>query len=169
MRCLHDSVLCAIADFRDESTFPLLYDNRAENAYADLNGLSKEMAINYLFGGLEAGIGRLLGWGGRAFQIATYDVEVTAANGARITGFTEHGWSRAAGEGTAGVPGVRAGVKKEAILDALKNPKSIKSGPEKLGHSYEVSNGNDARVVVNPQSGEIVSVNPTSSAGALER
>jgi RHS repeat-associated protein len=145
------------------------YKNRAEQANAFATDLFKSMALNYAFGAGELGIGRLFGLGGTAFRIATYDVEVTAANGTRITGFTEHGWSRAAGEGAAGTPGVRAGVKQEAILDALKNPTKIISGLDKEGRPFETFVGKDAKVVVNPESGKIVSVNPTSRAGGLTR
>jgi hypothetical protein len=65
-----------------------------------------------------------------------------------------------------GVAGTRAGTRPEAILDALKNPESIKSGVDSLGRPYQVFTGQNARVVVNPQSGKIVSVNPTSGAEA---
>jgi hypothetical protein len=92
--------------------------------------------------------------------------EITAADGTKITGFNKHGIDRAVGEGAPGVKGVRAGTRPQAILDALKNPKSIRSGVDAQGRPYKVFTGKDARVVVNPQSGEIVSTNPTSGAGA---
>jgi hypothetical protein len=60
----------------------------------------------------------------------------------------------------------RAGTRPQAILDALKNPKRIISGVDSLGRPYEVFIGEHARVVVNPQTGKIVSVNPLSGIGA---
>jgi RHS repeat-associated protein len=93
-------------------------------------------------------------------------VEIVAQNGTKITGFTEHGVERAVGEGAAGTPGVRAGTKPQAILDALKNPQKITSGVDSKGRPFQIFTGKDARVIVNPQSGKIVSVNPVSAAGA---
>jgi RHS repeat-associated protein len=93
-------------------------------------------------------------------------LEIQASDGTVITGFTEHGLDRAVGEGASGMAGTRAGTKPDAILDALKNPKSIKGGIDSQGRPYKVFTGQNARVVVNPQTGLIVSVNPTSGAGA---
>jgi len=51
-------------------------------------------------------------------------------------------------------------------LDALKNPiKAIKNGVDPRGRPYRIYQGRDARVVVNPETGQIVSVNPSSAAG----
>jgi RHS repeat-associated protein len=86
---------------------------------------------------------------------------IVAQNGTRITGFTSHGIDRVIGD-----TAKRAGTKPQAILDALKNPKSIKSGVDNLGRPFEIFTGQNARVVVNPQTGQIVSVNPLSGAGA---
>jgi len=92
--------------------------------------------------------------------------EVTAANGTKVTGFTTHGVDRAVGEGAPGAPGVRAGTRPEAILDALKSPKSVQTGVDSQGRPFQIFTGQNARVIVNPESGKIVSVNPTSAAGA---
>jgi hypothetical protein len=62
--------------------------------------------------------------------------------------------------------GVRAGTRPQAILYALKNPESIKNGVDSQGRPYKMFVGKDAEVVVNPQSGNIVSVRPTSGTGA---
>ncbi|MFQ3649979.1 MAG: RHS repeat-associated core domain-containing protein [Gemmataceae bacterium] len=86
---------------------------------------------------------------------------IVAQNGTRITGFTRHGINRAIGDGAG-----RAGTTPAAILDALKNPKSITSGVDQLGRPFQIFTGQNARVVVNPQTGQIVSVNPLSGAGA---
>jgi len=40
------------------------------------------------------------------------------------------------------------------------------SGVDQQGRPFEIFTGKDARVVVNPQSGKVVSVNPMSGAGA---
>ena len=52
-----------------------------------------------------------------------------------------------------------------SILDALKNPNSIKSGVDKLGRPFQTFEGGGARVIVNPETGQIVSVNPIGGAG----
>jgi hypothetical protein len=96
---------------------------------------------------------------------ATQNLEIVAADGTKITGYTKHGAERALGDGPAGTPGVRAGTKPRAILDAIKNPKSIKSGIDKFGRPFRTFVGQDAKVVVNPSTGKIVSVNPLSTAG----
>ncbi len=86
---------------------------------------------------------------------------IVAQDGTKVTGFTEHGVNRAVGD-TAG----RAGTKPEAIVDALKNPKKVVSGVDTKGRPFKIFTGKDARVVVNPQTGRVVSVNPLSGAGA---
>jgi hypothetical protein len=40
-------------------------------------------------------------------------------------------------------------------------------GIDKLGRPFQIFRGADARVIVNPQTGQIVSTNPLSAAGAL--
>jgi RHS repeat-associated protein len=85
---------------------------------------------------------------------------IVAANGTKILGYTKHGIDRAIGDA-----GKRAGTKATSILDALKNPKSIKSGVDELGRPFQTFEGSSARVVVNPETGQIVSVNPIGGAG----
>jgi hypothetical protein len=86
---------------------------------------------------------------------------IVAQNGTKVTGFTEHGVDRAIGD-----TAKRAGTTPRAILDALKNPQKIDSGVDKFGRPFQRFFGKDARVVVNPQTGKVVSVNPLSGAGA---
>jgi hypothetical protein len=88
--------------------------------------------------------------------------DIVAANGTNITNFTGHAVDRAIGDGLK-----RAGVGPQAILDALKNP--LKIGDvrvDQLGRQSQRFIGREAEVVVNPQTGSIVSVNPTSSSKA---
>jgi hypothetical protein len=51
-------------------------------------------------------------------------------------------------------------------LDALKNPAKIAEGVDKQGRPFQIFTGGNARVVVNPETGQIVSVNPLSRLGA---
>jgi hypothetical protein len=88
---------------------------------------------------------------------------IVASNGTRITGFTRHGVNRAIGDAAE-----RAGTRPQAILDALKNPtREIVEGIDKQGRPFQIFHGADARVIVNPQTGQIVSTNALSAAGAL--
>jgi RHS repeat-associated protein len=94
-------------------------------------------------------------------QVAKNATEIVAKDGTKITGLVKHGVNRAIGDGAK-----RAGTRPEAILDALKNPTTIKEGVDKLGRPFKIFEGTNARVVVNPQTGKIVSTNPLSGAGA---
>ena len=85
---------------------------------------------------------------------------ITTKDGTKVTGYTDHGLDRAIGDG-----GNRAGTKPEAILDALKNPTKIKEGIDDRGRPFKVYQGTTARVVINPETGEIVSTNPLSRKG----
>lgn len=97
------------------------------------------------------------------FAGAAGSAGIVASNGTRITGFTAHGVHRAIGDAAK-----RAGTRPQAILDALKNPtREIVEGIDKLGRPFQIFRGADARVIVNPQTGQIVSTNPLSAAGAL--
>jgi len=85
---------------------------------------------------------------------------ITTQNGIRINGFTGHGVDRAIGDSF-----TRAGVRPQAILDALRNPLRINPVvTDNLGRSSQRFIGRIAEVVVNPSSGRIISVNPTSSS-----
>jgi RHS repeat-associated protein len=86
---------------------------------------------------------------------------ILAANGTRVTGLTRHAVHRAIGNGAE-----RVGTRPQAVLNALKNPKRIVDGVDDLGRPYQVFHGGEARVVVNPRTGRIVSMNPLSRAGA---
>ena len=84
---------------------------------------------------------------------------IKTANGTEIKGFTGHGVNRA----------IERGVKPSAIKDAIKNP--LKVGEvvtDKLGRQSQRYVGKTAEVVVNPQVGKIVSVNPTSTKKATK-
>jgi RHS repeat-associated protein len=72
--------------------------------------------------------GKLLGKVVAARRIAAAEKAIVAANGTKITGYATHGLNRAIGDGAQ-----RAGTKVGSVLDALKNPKSIKSGVDELG------------------------------------
>ncbi|MBL8532043.1 MAG: hypothetical protein JNK94_09935 [Hyphomonadaceae bacterium] len=80
--------------------------------------------------------------------------------GVRITGFVRHGINRAIGDG-----GRRAGVSTRAWRDALANPRSVTSGVDAAGRPFQVYTGHSARVVINPQTGQIASMNPLGRAG----
>jgi RHS repeat-associated protein len=111
----------------------------------------------------EVGCGVVFPLGELGFSEGT----ITAADGTIVEGVVDHGVGRMIGDGPAGVSGVRAGTRVEAIEDALLNPtKNIKSGVDSLGRPFKVFIGKDAKVVVNPVTRSIVSVNPLSRAGA---
>jgi hypothetical protein len=67
---------------------------------------------------------------------------------------------RAVGDG-----GKRAGASPAAIHGALTAPKKITSQIDAKGRAATVYKGNDARVVVNPDTGKIISVNPINRNG----
>ena len=82
---------------------------------------------------------------------------ISTENGIEITGFTRHGLNRA----------IERGVKTDGILDAVKNPlKTGKVVTDKLGRQSQRFIGKQSEVVVNPENGKIISVNPTSSKKA---
>ena len=86
---------------------------------------------------------------------------IVAKDGTEITGLTKHGVDRVIGAGAK-----RAGTQPDAILDAVKNPTKIKEGVDNLGRPFKVYTGESARVVINPETGKIVSTNPLSREGA---
>lgn len=111
--------------------------------------------------GALVGVSKALGRAPGAFtRGSTASSRIVTSNGIEITGLTRHGINRAIGDG-----GSRAGVRPEAILDAMKNPLKIIEGVDDLGRPFHVFHGASARVVVNPQSGRVVSMNPLSRAG----
>ena len=124
-----------------------------------------------LIGGL---IGGATGWLGKQWVTmfgrevtevvaAKGGAEIIASNGIKITGFTGHGVNRAIG--SVG----RQGVSPSSILDALKNPLKINNiVTDQLGRQSQRFIGQFGEVVVNPQTGRIISVNPTSSSKAAK-
>jgi hypothetical protein len=79
--------------------------------------------------------------------------------GGRITGFTRHGLDRV----------IQRGVKPEAILDAAKNPLKVgKVVTDNFGRMSQRYIGRSAEIVINPNSGKIISANPTSSSKAAK-
>jgi RHS repeat-associated protein len=90
---------------------------------------------------------------------AATQVDIVAANGIKVKGFAGHAVIRA----------IQRGVKPKAILDALKNP--LKVGEiviDNLGRASQRLIGRSAEVVINPETGRIISVNPTSSSKATK-
>ncbi len=47
----------------------------------------------------------------------------------------------------------------------LKKPSKISGGVDTLGRPFEIFTGRNARVIVNPQTGQIISVNPLNKGG----
>jgi RHS repeat-associated protein len=94
-------------------------------------------------------------------RVTEEGIGIIAQDGTTITGFTGHGVQRAIGDSAD-----RAGTTPQAILDALKNPNKIVEGVDSQGRPFKIYTGQDARVVINPQTGKVVSVNPRSGAGA---
>ncbi|PCH75101.1 MAG: type IV secretion protein Rhs [Flavobacteriaceae bacterium] len=82
---------------------------------------------------------------------------VTAANGVKVSGFTKHGLNQK----------MNRGVKSSSVLDAVKNP--LKTGGvkvDRVGRPSQRFTGAKAEVAVNPQTGKVVSTNPTSTKKA---
>src|SRR5690606_34941282 len=84
---------------------------------------------------------------------------IKAANGLEIKGFAKHGLNRA----------IERGLSPKSILEALKDP--LKTGEviiDNLGRQSQRFIWKNAEVVVNPKSGQIISVNPTSTKKAAK-
>jgi RHS repeat-associated protein len=78
----------------------------------------------------------------------------TQAVAGKITGFTEHGINQI----------IERGIKPTSILDAIKNPLQIRSIViDELGRPSQRFIGREAEVVINPETGRVISVNPTST------
>ena len=86
--------------------------------------------------------------------------EIIAKDGTKIKGFTKHGVDRVIGDTRK-----RAGVTPDDIMDTIKNPKKITRGENERG-AFIRYQGAKARVVVNPETGKIISVNPSSKKGS---
>ena len=87
-------------------------------------------------------------------------LNIVTSTGVRVTGYTRHGFQMLRGIGTP-----RGGVSGAAWRDAIANPRSVKTGVDAAGRPFQVFVGRSARVVVNPNTGKIVSMNPLSRAG----
>jgi RHS repeat-associated protein len=87
---------------------------------------------------------------------------IVAKNGVEIKSMARHAVDRAIGDG-----GKRASVGPKEILDSLKNPLKItETKTDALGRASQRFIGKDATTAVNPETGKIVSVNPTSTKTA---
>ncbi|WP_158629426.1 RHS repeat domain-containing protein [Flavobacterium microcysteis] len=88
---------------------------------------------------------------------------IRALNGLTINGFGKHSLNRAIGDFA------RKGVKPNSILDALKRPLVVKDVvTDGLGRQSQRFIGRTGEVVVNPSTGKIISVNPTSTSKATK-
>ena len=114
-----------------------------------------EAAISILPGGKVAGAVVKT-----AEKVLVHQVEKTiikTATETEVKGFTKHAVDRA----------IERNVKPVAILDAIKNP--LKTGNvliDKLDRPSQRYVGKTAEVVINPTTGKIISVNPTSTKKA---
>jgi RHS repeat-associated protein len=139
---------------------------RAEQAGVDVarsSAAARRAYLNQKFGrtgNLDADITAARGYASGVQGVPGAD-GIIAQNGTRVTGFTSHGIDRAIGDAAK-----RVGTKPQAILDALKNPQRVVRGVDMHGRPFQIFIGHNARVVVNPQTGKVVSVNPLSGAGA---
>ena len=83
---------------------------------------------------------------------------IIAKGGQKVVGFTAHGLKRVAGGAN------RKGVAIDAVIDSLENPLKVgKVIVDKLGRKSQRYIGRNGSTVVNPDTGKIVSVNPTST------
>ncbi len=120
-----------------------------------------EMSYNLVRGAEAAGSVAKAAEAAAASAAATRAAGIVAKDGTAVVGLTKHGVDRAIGDGAK-----RAGTKPDAILDAIKNPTKIKEGVDDLGRPFKVYTGEAARVVINPETGKIISTNPLSREGA---
>jgi len=97
-----------------------------------------------------------------AAGVAGKTTSIVAKNGVEIKSIARHAVDRAIGDG-----GKRAGVGPQGILDSLKNPLKItETKTDELGRASQRFIGKDATTAVNPETGKIVSLNPTSTKTA---
>ncbi|MCE6987851.1 DUF6443 domain-containing protein [Dyadobacter sp. CY323] len=83
---------------------------------------------------------------------------IKTATGSKVTGFTRHGINRV----------LERGVTPNAILDALKSPlKTGRVATDATGRQSQRFVGQFGEIVINPQTGKIVSANPTSTKRAI--
>ena len=86
---------------------------------------------------------------------------IIAKDGLEINGFTRHGIERAIGDSAS-----RRGVKPRAILDAIKDPLKVVEKVDSNGRATRKYIGLNAEVVVNPETGRVVTLYPVTGAGA---
>ncbi|MFV0345581.1 MAG: RHS repeat-associated core domain-containing protein [Bacteroidales bacterium] len=92
-------------------------------------------------------------------EIDPFGLDVVTISGIKVTGFTVHGVNRA----------ISRGVSPANILDVVKNP--LKVGDIKvdnMGRSSQRFIGMKAEVVINPETGRVISINPTSTKKAMK-
>lgn len=90
-------------------------------------------------------------------------IGIETSTGIKITGFGKHSLNRAIGDFG------RKGVNPKSILDAVKNPLVVKDViTDGLGRQSQRFIGRLGEVVVNPGTGKIISVNPTSTSKAAK-
>jgi len=90
-------------------------------------------------------------------------IGIETSTGIKITGFGKHSLNRAIGDFG------RKGVNPKALLDAIKNPLVVKDAiTDGLGRQSQRFIARLGEVVVNPSTGKIISVNPTSTSKAVK-
>ena len=116
--------------------------------------------------GLGAGGAGKVWWGGKGVQggprvIKKVTVSIEAANGIKVKGLVKHSVHRAIGDFE------RSGVKVNSILDALKKPLKISGIKiDSMGRKSQRFIGKTGEVVINPDTGLIISINVTKSRKA---
>ncbi|WP_292975308.1 RHS repeat-associated core domain-containing protein [Nitrosomonas sp.] len=137
------------------------YDLYSASQNPNASMLDYGIGILGILPGAGKGVGTAIRAGDNLIGAAAKEVGIVAKDGTAITGLTRHGVDRVIGDGAK-----RAGTKPDAILDAIKNPTKIKEGVDNLDRPFKVYTGENARVVVNPETGKIISTNPLSREGA---
>ncbi len=132
----------------------------AVNDVVNGNGIERGTVIGEVIGSVVGTKGTNAALKGASTALKTTKVatkSVSAANGVKVTGFTKHGLNQK----------MNRGVKSSSVLDAVKNP--LKTGDVKIdgaGRPSQRFTGAKAEVAVNPQTGKVVSTNPTSTKKA---
>ncbi|MFY0604496.1 MAG: hypothetical protein JXQ93_11130, partial [Flavobacteriaceae bacterium] len=132
----------------------------AINDVANGNGIERGTVIGEVIGAVvgtkgTTAVTKTVSTALKTTKVATKSV--TAANGVKVTGFTKHGLNQK----------MNRGVKSSSVLDAVKNP--LKTGDVKIdgaGRPSQRFTGAKAEVAVNPETGKVVSTNPTSTKKA---
>lgn len=123
-----------------------------------MDDFTKRFAIGLTIYGINDIVGNVL-----SKKTSSIKQKIESVNGIEITGFQGHGVNRAIGDFE------RVGLKPEAILDALQNPLQINDVViDNLGRPSQRFIGRLGEVVINPLTGQIISVNPTSTSKVLK-